>query len=256
MIGKESGRETNREIGWVFDIREMTVHDGDGVRVTVFMKGCPLRCEWCHNEEGLQPQPQVLYAKAKCSDCGLCKMPCTHAECQPFGRCLHICPNHCLTLCGQDYTPPDLARKLNGYKRLFDACGGGITFSGGEPLSQWSFIFATIKRLDGVHTAIETSGYASESTFREMLEAVDFVYMDMKIFDGDLHKKHTGVDNTLIKNNFRILQASGKPYVIRTPLIKGITDGEENLRAIEEFIGDSKWEKLPENPLAKAKILL
>ncbi len=242
--------------GIVFDIKEMTVHDGDGVRVTVFLKGCPLHCTWCHNPEGLEKQPQVLYKKAKCMDCGLCKKPCTHTECQPFGRCLHICPNDCLSLCGEEYTPKRLAEKLIGYKSLFNACGGGVTFSGGEPLMQWKFLSETLKYLDGIHTAIETSGYASEKVFQEMLSKIDFVYMDIKLFDSDLHKKYTGVNNECIKNNFKLLQKSGKPYIIRTPLIKGVTDGQENLHAIQTFIGDAPWEKLPENPLAKAKTLL
>ncbi|MBQ8685530.1 MAG: glycyl-radical enzyme activating protein [Clostridia bacterium] len=239
--------------GVVFDIREMTVHDGDGVRVTVFLKGCSLRCSWCHNPEGLRKAPQLLYKRVKCTRCGLCEKPCGHAECRQFGRCLHICPNDCLRVCGEEYAPERLAEKLTGYKRLFDACGGGVTFSGGEPLMQWEFLSQTLDRLHGIPTAIETSGFASESVFRQMLRRIDFVYMDIKLLDSDLHKKHTGADNALIKNNFRILRASGKPYTVRTPLIKGITDGEENLRAIKEFIGDSPWEQLPENPLAKAK---
>ena len=121
---------------------------------------------------------------------------------------------------------------------------------------QWEFLSETLKYLDGIHTAIETSGYARENVFQEMLSKIDFVYMDIKLFDSNLHKKYTGVHNECIKNNFKLLQKSGKPYIIRTPLIKGITDGQENLRAIQAFIGDSPWEKLPENPLAKAKTLL
>ena len=239
--------------GMVFDIREMTVHDGEGVRLTVFMKGCLLRCEWCHNPEGLYSKQQILYKKVKCMDCGLCKRSCMHEECQPFGRCLHVCPNDCLSLCGEEYTSERLAKKIMAYKPIFDACGGGVTFSGGEPLMQWDFLSQTIDKLDGIHTAIETSGYASEGIFKEMLAKIDFVYMDIKLFDSELHKKYTGVDNAIIKNNFHILQASGTPYCIRTPLIKGSTDTEENLQAIKRFIGDSPWEKLPENALAKSK---
>ena len=121
---------------------------------------------------------------------------------------------------------------------------------------QWNFLSETLNYLDGIHTAIETSGYASENVFQEMLSKIDFVYMDIKLFDSDLHKKYTGVDNECIKNNFMLLQKSGKPYIIRTPLIKGVTDGQENLLAIQAFIGDAPWEQLPENPLAKAKTLL
>lgn len=242
--------------GTVFDIREMTLHDGEGVRLTVFMKGCPLRCEWCHNPEGLKKEAQVLYKKARCTNCGLCKQHCKHVECQRFGRCLHVCPNDCLCLCGQEYTPESLAQKINGYKRIFDLCGGGVSFSGGEPLMQWEFLSQTLDKLKGIRTTIETSGYANKKVFGAMLEKIDFVYMDIKLFDGELHKKYTGVDNSRILRNFLALQASGKPYGIRTPLIKGKTATEENLRAIQSFIGNSPWEKLPENPLAKAKVIL
>lgn len=242
--------------GTVFDIREMTVHDGKGVRLTVFMKGCPLRCKWCHNPEGLSFQRQLLYKKKKCVDCGLCKKGCTHEDCQPFGRCLHVCPNDCLTVCGEEYTPERLAKKITAYKPIFDACGGGVTFSGGEPLAQWEFLSETIEKLGGIHTAIETSGFSNESTFREMLKMIDFVYMDFKIFETNLHKKYTGVHNDIIKKNFRILQESGKSYCVRTPIIKGKTDSPENLQKIKEFIGDSPWERLPENPLTNVKCLL
>ena len=240
-------------IGRVFDIREMTVHDGDGVRVTVFMKGCPLRCQWCHNPEGLESKTQLLYKKAKCSGCGRCKIPCEHEECQPFGRCLHICPNDCLNLCGEEYTSEDLAKKLLSYRKIFEVCGGGVTFSGGEPLLQWEFLSDVIDRLQGISIGIETCGFASEEIFRKMVEKVDFVYMDIKLFDGELHKKYTGVDNEIIKRNFKFLQSSPTRYAVRTPLIKGITDTRENLLSIREFIGDSVWEKLPENYLAKSK---
>lgn len=239
--------------GTVFKIEEMTLHDGAGVRLTVFLKGCPLRCVWCHNPEGLRGNPQLFYKKAKCAECGLCKQECAHEDCKPFGRCLHVCPNDCLSVCGAEYDAETLAKKIQSYKRIFDACGGGVTFSGGEPLSQWDFLSETISRLNGIHVAIETSGFASEQIFREMLEKVDFVYMDIKLFDGAIHKKYTGADNAVIKSNFKILKKSGVPFTIRTPLIKGITDTGENLRAIEEFIDGAPWEKLPENKLARAK---
>ena len=239
--------------GIVFDIQRFSVHDGPGIRTTVFMKGCPLHCEWCHNPEGLKKEPQILYKKVKCLDCGLCRRACEHEECQPFGRCLHVCPKDCLSLCGKEYSAEELAGKIMGYKPIFDACGGGVTFSGGEPLMQWEFLSQVIDKLQGVHIAVETSGFAREEIFLDMLAKVDFVYMDIKIFDGKLHKQYTGVDNTRIKENFKLLQSSGKPYAIRTPLIKGKTDEVENLRAIQAFIGDSRWEKLPENELAVLK---
>ena len=239
--------------GVVFDVKEMTVHDGDGVRVTVFLKGCPLRCEWCHNPEGLSAKPQLLYKRAKCTGCGACKKSCAHEECQRYGRCLHVCPNDCLTVCGKEYTPESLAQKLTGYKRLFDALGGGVTFSGGEPLFQSEFLLETLALLKGIHTTLETCGYATKDVFEKAVDAFDFIIMDIKLFDDALHKHYTGVGNARIKENFNYLKQSGKPYLIRTPLINGKTDTEENLQAIQAFIGDSPWEKLPENNLAKAK---
>ncbi len=243
-------------MGTVFDCKEMAVHDGDGIRLTVFMKGCPLRCVWCHNPEGLKKEPQILYKRAKCLHCGLCQQPCDHKECKPFGRCLHICPKDCLSVCGEEYSVDELADKIMSYKTFFDSCGGGVTFSGGEPLLQWEFLSRVVDKLQGIHIAVETSGFAPERIFRDMLAKVDFVYMDIKILDSKLHKEYTGVDNSRIKDNFKILQASGIPYTIRTPLISGKTDGEENLSAIQAFIGESTWEKLPENRLAKAKTVL
>ena len=239
--------------GIVFNIEELTVHDGDGVRVTVFMKGCPLRCSWCHNPEGLKAQPELLYKRVRCAGCGECQKGCEHEDCKPFGRCLHVCPNDCLTVAGERYTPDALAARLNKYKRIFDACGGGVTFSGGEPLIQWEFISEVIDRLDGINVAIETSGYAPRHIFESAVDKLDFIYMDIKLFDSEEHKRHTGCDNTLIKENFLYLRSSGKPFTIRTPLISGITDTPENLDAIGKFIGGANWEKLPENKLAGAK---
>jgi len=244
---------SNNTDGVIFNIEEMTAHDGDGMRLTIFMKGCPLRCEWCHNPEGQRKEPELLYKKNKCIKCGLCMRGCNHKDCIPFGRCLHICPNECLSICGEIYTVEQLANKINGYKKVFDLCGGGVTFSGGEPLYQYKFLSEVLDGLNGVNTAIETSGYAPESVFREIVDKVDLVYMDIKLYDGEEHRKYTGVDNSVIKQNFKYLQNSKKRYIIRTPLIVGKTDGTENLLSIKKFIGDSEWEKLPENKLAEAK---
>ena len=239
--------------GRIFDISELTVHDGDGARVTVFMKGCPLRCEWCHNPEGLSFEKQLTFKRKKCVGCGLCKKECDHEDCKPFGRCLHVCPNNCLGVCGKDYEAKELAEILNGYSEITKLLGGGVTFSGGEPLAQWDFLSQVIDNLRGLNTAAETCGFVSEEVFRRAVEKLDFVIMDIKLFDRDLHKKYTGVYNDLIKSNFRILQNSAKPYLIRTPLIKGKTDGDDNLGKIKDFIGDSAWETIPENKLAKSK---
>ncbi len=240
-------------VGTIFDIKEMAVHDGPGIRTTVFLKGCPLRCIWCHNPEGLSTEPQIMYKDVRCVKCGKCQKECNHPECQPFGRCIYACPENCLEISGKKVTAKELAKEL---KKSADVLGndfGGFTFSGGEPLAQSEFLLELIKELSGYHLCIETSGYADSKVFKAVIEKLDFVIMDIKLADSDLHKKYTGVGNGQILTNFEILKNSGKKYVIRTPLIPSITDTEENLDAIKEIIGNSEWEKLPYNTMAGAK---
>ena len=240
--------------GLVFDIKEFAIHDGGGIRTTVFLKGCPLRCAWCHNPEGLNPEPELFIKHNRCKDCGLCKRPCAHPECQDVGRCLHICPEDALSVAGVRWESSALAEKLLRSKTLFDSTGGGVTISGGEPLLQQKFTKDLLFQLKGrVHTAIETSGFASSDTFRDIIKLCDFVYMDLKIADADEHKKYTGVSNGIILENANILKSCGVAHSFRTPLIPGITDTEKNLSAIAQVVGNSPWEKLPYNNLAPAK---
>lgn len=241
--------------GTIFDIKGFALHDGPGIRTTVFLKGCPLRCRWCHNPEGLSPLPQLSVKQNACVQCGKCRKSCTHPDCQPYGRCLHICPGGCLSVVGTEYTAEGLAEVLCQDGDVFAMSGGGVTFSGGEPLLQAKFVCAvsSILRDKGIHTAMETCGYAPPEVFRHTAEQTDYILMDIKLADPVLHKRYTGVDNSWILENFRWLRSCGKPYEIRTPLIPGITDTEENLSAIGEIVGDSLWEKLPYNALAGAK---
>lgn len=239
--------------GIIFDIKEMAVHDGPGIRTTVFLKGCPLRCKWCHNPEGLTSKPQLMYKEAKCIKCGRCKEQCNHPECQPYGRCIHMCPNNCLEISGRKVDAKDLAEELRQGAEILGDSFGGITFSGGEPLSQPEFLLELIEELKDCHLCIETSGYAPTEVFKSVVEKLDFIIMDIKLADAQLHKKYTGVGNEIILNNFITLKQSGKPYLIRTPLIPNITDTKENLVAIKNLIGTSDWERLPYNKMAGAK---
>ena len=238
----------------VFDIKEFSVRDGEGVRTTVFFKGCPLRCAWCHNPEGLSALPELYELRDGCTECNLCRVPCNHPDCQPHGRCLHICPKNLLRPIGKEYGVGELAQKLLAQKSFFDAMGGGVTLSGGEPLLGADFCVALLQELKGkIHTTIETSGYATEEDFSRVTSLCDFVIMDIKLMDDAAHKQYTGVSNAKILSNAKLLMGSGVPHLFRTPLIPGITDTAQNLRAIAAFIGDEKIELLPYNELAPAK---
>ena len=239
--------------GTIFDIKEFSIHDGPGPRVTVFLKGCPLRCLWCHNPEGLQREPQLLWKESLCVGCGRCRIPCDHPDCQGLDRCRHQCAKGALTLSGVRWEAEALAKKLRGYESMLRSMGGGITLSGGEPLYQPEFTVQLLKNLAGIHRAIQTSGFASESVFRQVLEQTEFVMMDLKLADPQQHQKYTGVDNGPILKNLKSLQESGKPHLLRTPLIPGVTDTPENLKAIAALAGDSPVELLEYNAFAPAK---
>ncbi len=238
-------------MGTVFDIKEFSIHDGPGPRVTVFLKGCPLRCRWCHNPEGLSREPQLLWKETVCTGCGRCRVPDGR-----FDRDWRRCTSGALSLSGKEWEAGELVKKLRGYEVMLTSMGGGITLSGGEPLYQPGFALEVLEGLEGIHRAVETSAYASEAVFRAMLERVEYVLMDVKLADPIAHKRFTGVDNGPILRNLKILQESGKSHLLRTPLIPGITDGEDNLRAIARLAGNSPVELLAYNPFASAKYAL
>lgn len=239
--------------GTIFDIKEMAVHDGPGIRTTVFFKGCPLRCRWCHNPEGLSFEPQLMYKEIRCIDCKNCQKVCEHEECKPFGRCIHACPENCLEITGREVNVKELAEELKKSAEVLGHSFGGFTFSGGEPLAQPQFLLELIEELKNYHLCIETSGFCESEIFKSIIGRLDFVIMDIKLADSELHKKYTGVGNEVILKNFEILKESGKRYIIRTPLIPNITDTKENLDAIKNLIGNCDWEQLPYNKMAGAK---
>ncbi len=213
--------------GIVFDVREFTIHDGPGIRTTVFMKGCPLSCTWCHNPEGQSRQPQVIRGLA--------------------GE----------RVAGQEYTATELAALLNEQADILRANEGGVTFSGGEPLLQAEFVAEVIDLLPNVHILLDTSGYGKKRDFRRLIDRSDLVFFDLKLIDGIAHRHYTGCNNDLILENLEILSTSGKPFVIRVPLVPGVTDTDENLAAIAQTVrglpGLLHVDLLPYNQAAGSK---
>lgn len=213
--------------GIIFDIKEFTIHDGPGIRTTVFMKGCPLSCLWCHNPEGQSSLPQVMHSRT--GD-------------RVVGRIMNS---------------NELATLLNRQAELLRSNEGGITFSGGEPLMQANFVAEVIDQLNHMPVLLDTSGQGSEKNFRLLLERVDLVYYDLKLMDSKAHERYTGHNNNLILSNLKILSNSGVPFVIRLPLIPSITDTRENMNAValtaQELPGLLEVDLLPYNKAAGAK---
>ncbi len=216
--------------GIVFDIREFAVHDGPGIRTTVFLKGCPLACQWCHNPEGQRREPQEMRS--------------------PGGS----------RTAGREVAPEELAAILNRQAGILRDNEGGVTFSGGEPLMQAAFVAEVIDRLrlsGGMHVLLDTCGYGSAKDFRRLLERTQLVYYDLKLIDPVVHRHYTGCDNGPILANLQLLAESGVPYVIRVPLVPGVTDTDEALAAIAGRVaglpGLQEVHLLPYNRAAGAK---
>ncbi len=246
--------------GVIFDIKEFSVNDGPGVRQTVFFKGCPLRCAWCHNPEGLEQAPQLLVRYTECVHCGMCKSVCTHDPCIACGDCVSVCPLRLRSVCGETLSSLELAARLAKDAEIYAGMQGGVTFSGGEPLMQPLFLLETLKLLRGYHRAVETCGYASEEIFSEIMEEADLIMLDIKLADPLLHKRYTGVSNQMILNNLELLKAGTKAFIVRIPLIPGVNDDPGNLRACAALLKGAKSlqraELLPYNRLAGAKYAL
>ncbi len=241
--------------GLITNIQRTSTEDGPGIRTTVFLKGCPLRCEWCHNVEAIDPKPQLVWHGQKCIGDQACIRTCPeHAltltregmvidreMCTVCGSCAEACPTTAMELIGERWNAEDLVEELARDSVFFTTSGGGVTLSGGETLYQPEFAIAVARGLKerGIHVALDTCGYYSEKVLRSILPYVDLVLYDLKIMDSEKHRKHTGVPNERILSNARVLAEVSIPTWIRTPVIPGYTDDDDNIRAIAQFIKDN-----------------
>lgn len=227
--------------GLVFDIEEFAVFDGPGIRCAVFMKGCPLRCMWCHNPEGLEPHPQRVVTQSLCIHCNACREVCPSPEkCVGCGRCVEVCPKGCIRIAGTRMTAGEVAARIRKQAKLLEINGGGVTFSGGEVMLQSNFVVAVRKLVPEVHALVETSGFATPEVFTKVAEAMDMVIMDVKIVDPALHRRYIGVDNAPILRNLELLKGMNKTFRIRVPLIPTVNDTPENMEATARLLEGAK----------------
>lgn len=232
--------------GVITNIKRMAVHDGHGLRTTVFFKGCPLRCIWCHNPDTLFFKPQLAFHKSKCVSCGACFEVCTNGvfdgkkydseRCISCFKCADVCPVSAKERYGEEWEAEKLAEHLLCDRPFFEASGGGVTFSGGECLAQIDFLeeLARLLHKEGISVDIDTSGYAPFSSFERIIPYTDEFLYDIKTFDSELHKRLTGKDNKIIIENLRRLDSLGSRVEIRYPYVPGYNDCE--CRAIGELL--------------------
>lgn len=259
--------------GYVFDIKKYAIHDGPGIRTTVFFKGCPLQCQWCHNPESWKMFPELDFHKGRCIRCGQCVEVCKEQaivliengtvtdlnKCKLCGECVGTCIGNAREVIGQEMTVAQVMGEVKKDIIFYDQSGGGVTFSGGEPLMQPEFLLALLNqcREQGIHTALDTTCYAETEIIRKIAEKTDLFLCDLKHMEGAKHRDFTCVDNDLILYNIRSLSDAGKKIVIRIPVVPGFNDETANIEMTAEFAASlsnvNRIDILPYNSGGKAK---
>ncbi|MBE7553637.1 MAG: glycyl-radical enzyme activating protein [Anaerolineales bacterium] len=260
--------------GLIFDIQRFSIHDGPGIRTTVFLKGCPLRCLWCQNPESMARQPEITYIATNCIECDKCLAVCPEQAIQPAngkgrtinrqlctlcGDCIKICYAGALNIIGRYLTVPEVLAEVERDRAFYVKSGGGVTFSGGEPTAQAAFLEEACRQAQShrLHTALDTCGYVQWKTFRSILRYVDLVLFDIKHMDSNQHRRLTGVGNELILANLRRIADLGVSVYVRTPLVPGYNDSPENIRATAAFIAKMphirQYDILPYHRLGEPK---
>ncbi len=233
-------------VGRVFDIMRFCIHDGPGIRTTVFLKGCPLRCWWCHNPEGISPEPEIFVRPDRCINCGRCTQTCKigidSTSCTFCGECVKVCHTGARKICGQNMTVAQVVGQIEKDVIFYDESGGGVTFSGGEPFMQPGFLEAVLKRCKKleIKTAVETCGYTRPELLKQIGQYIDLFLYDIKAMNDEKHKEATGVSNALILSNIRELCSWHPNVEIRFPVIPGVNDDKENVMALAKLASSIK----------------
>ena len=247
--------------GRIFSIEEFSTYDGPGIRMTVFLKGCPLRCTWCHNPEGQRFPSEMMRSPNGCLSCGACleegRVRTVHPCLVPESAA--VCPRGLVRQSGEDVSVEELVARIEKNLAVLNMSGGGVTFSGGELLAQSDFVKECLTHLRGkTNRALQTSGFAETSVFSSVLSECDYVLIDLKLIDEGAHRQWTGASNRQILENYRLLAGSGVPFVTRIPLIPSVNDTEENIKQTASFMkenGVCYVELLPYNKMAGGKYL-
>ncbi len=235
--------------GDIFNIQRFSINDGQGIRTAVFFKGCPLRCQWCHNPESQKITPELLYSGDKCVSCRKCELVCENGvhifgekhilvreNCVFCKKCVSVCPVSALDIAGKTISSDEVIKTVLRDKIFFDESGGGITLSGGEPFLQFDFMLEILKKAkeNSLDTAVETCGFTETEKMLEAAEYIDTFLFDYKLTDPVLHKKYTGADNKKILENLKALNERGSRIILRCPVIPGVNDTDEHFRGIAE----------------------
>ena len=214
---------------YIFDIKRYAINDGPGIRTTIFVKGCPLRCVWCHNPEGWTAEPQVLYKRSKCIGCHTCEQD---------GFVADDCPTKAREVCGRKYTMDELMGEVEKERDIMQDSGGGVTICGGEPLMHPDGTLAILRELGrrGFHRTVDTTLYAHSDVVKAVARECELLLVDLKLMDTEKHRRYTGVGNELILQNIRLIAEAGHPFQIRIPLIEGINADEQNIEQTARFL--------------------